>query len=199
MWRDENVNAPKGIVNKNIHKGIEKKSVTQIVFPTDLEWNLNNLYNIQAMKNVLNIKLRETLREDLGGTYGAGINASLSQFPEEDCKITISLGCNPDRVDELTKAIFVQIDSLRNFKNYTEEIEKVKEKDRREFQKSLKQNKYWLNKLDNYYYNGFDLDEFMNVNTRIDNFDEDKLIKVANKHLDPGNYIQVTLYPGMGF
>jgi len=109
------VNAPKGIVNKNIHKGIEKKSVTQIVFPTDLEWNLNNLYSIQAMKNVLNIKLREILREDLGGTYGARVNASLSQFPDEDCKITISLGCDPDRVDELTKAIFVQIDSLRNF------------------------------------------------------------------------------------
>ncbi|MDA3870790.1 MAG: insulinase family protein [Candidatus Marinimicrobia bacterium] len=199
LWCDEKVNAPKGIVNKNIHKGIEKKSVTQIVFPTDLEWNLNNLYSIQAMKNVLNIKLREILREDLGGTYGARVNVSLSQFPDEDCKITISLGCDPDRVDELTKAIFVQIDSLRNFKNFTEEIEKVKEKDRRGFQKSLKQNKYWLNKLNYYYYNGFDLDEFMNLNTPIDNFDEDKLLKAANKHLDPGNYIQVTLYPGMGF
>lgn len=199
LWVDENVNTPDGIVNKKIHKGIAKKSITSIVFPTDLEWNLNNLHNIQAMKDVFNIKLRETLREKLGGTYGTSIKASLSQFPDKDCKIIISLGCDPDRVNELTKAIFVQIDSLQSFKNYNEEIEKVKEKKRRALQKNLKQNRYWLHKLKNYYYNDFDLDKFLKVNTRIDNFDEDKLIKAAKKHLDPENYIQVTLYPGMGY
>lgn len=199
LWVDENVNTPDGIVNKKIHKGIAKKSITQIVFPTDLEWNLNNLHYIINMKDVLNIKLRETLREDLGGTYGASVQASYTQFPDKDCKIIISLGCNPDRVGELTKAIFNQIDSLRNFNNYDEEIEKVKEKDHREFQKNLKQNSYWLNKLNNYYFNSFDLDKFMEVNTRIDNFDAEKLQNAAIKHLDPENYIQVTLYPGMGF
>jgi len=197
LWKDENVNTPTGIVKKNIHKGIEKQSYTQIIFPTDLEWNINNIDNIVNMKDVLNIKLREKLREDLGGTYGASVQASYKQFPNKECKIIIGLGCDPDRVNELTKSIFVQIDSLRNYKNYSIEIDKVKEKDKRGFEKNLKENNYWLRKLDNYYFNGFDLDDFMKVNERIDNFNEDLLINSAKKHLDPKNYIQITLYPGM--
>ncbi|MEA1987103.1 MAG: insulinase family protein [Candidatus Marinimicrobia bacterium] len=199
LWKDENIDPPTGIVKKDIHKGIEKKGVTTIIFPTDLNWEINNLHNIINMKDVLNIKLREKLREDLGGTYGASVRASYTQFPDKECKIIISFGCDPDRIDELTKAIFVQIDSLKNYQVYTEEIEKVKEKDRREFQNNLKQNKYWLSKLDNYYFNGFDLDNFMKVPDRIDNFNEDDLIESANKHLDIDNYIQISLYPGMGF
>ena len=68
---------------------------------------------IRAMAQVLEIRLRESLREDLGGTYSVSASAGYSKIPREEYTVTIAFGCSPDRTDELIKSVFKEIEQLK--------------------------------------------------------------------------------------
>ena len=114
-WRDVGIRPPRGVIEKTVHKGLEPKSSNRIVFTGPFEWSRKNSYNLGAAVDVLRIRLREVLREEMGGTYGVGVGASTSRYPEQRYSIRISFGCAPDSVEQLTRAVFAQIDSLKQF------------------------------------------------------------------------------------
>jgi zinc protease len=61
---------------------------------------------MSAMRELLNIRLREVLREDKSGTYGAGVGANCSHIPYSNYRVTVSFGSAPERTEELTKEVF---------------------------------------------------------------------------------------------
>ena len=69
---------PKGVVQKEVRRGLEPKSRVQIVFTGPFSWKRQNIYDFYSMQDVFRIKLREVLREDEGGTYHPGVSASVS-------------------------------------------------------------------------------------------------------------------------
>ena len=132
-WRDVGIEAPEGVIDKAVYRGIEPKSRSQMIFTGPFEYDgwKNNL-ELRAMTSVLEIKLREVLREDLGGTYGVWVSSSGSHYPDEKYRISISFGSDPDRVEELTQVIFEQIDSLKTVGTTDLYVDKVKEMRKRQ-------------------------------------------------------------------
>src|SRR5439155_15169569 len=68
-WRDVGVRAPRSIVEKTIERGIEPKSLSAIVFSGPFEFDQAHRVAIRAVARVLQGRLQETIREELGGTY----------------------------------------------------------------------------------------------------------------------------------
>ena len=155
-WRDVGIRPPRGVIEKTVHKGLEPKSSNRIVFTGPFEWSRKNSYNLGAAVDVLRIRLREVLREEMGGTYGVGVGASTSRYPEQRYSIRISFGCAPDSVEQLTRAVFAQIDSLKQFGASDTNIEKVQEADRRAREAALKENGFWRRTLSSSYWLGLD-------------------------------------------
>ncbi len=112
-WKDVTYHFPKGVIEKVVKKGMEAKCQRQIIFHGEGQWSREKEWVMGALLDVLRIKLRERVREDLSGTYGVRIRGDLSRYPRERYQITLSFGTNPERVDELTREIFIQIDSLQ--------------------------------------------------------------------------------------
>jgi zinc protease len=75
-WRDTGVRPPPGVVEKVVRQGIEPRSQTQIAFHGPFEYGLDNNHALASLAEVLRLRLREVLREDLGGTYGVSVAAS---------------------------------------------------------------------------------------------------------------------------
>lgn len=194
-WKDEGITPPKGIVDKEVKKGLEAKSQVRIIFSGPFEWNRQNRYDIGSLAAVLRIKLRESLREDKGGTYGIGVNASPSHYPESEYEFSISFGCAPDRVDELTQTVFQQIDSLKEFGTTETYLQKVKETQRREQETDLKENRYWLNTLRFYFFNKEDPRSILELDKYVEALDSNAIRKAAQKYLNEDNYVKVVLYP----
>jgi zinc protease len=145
--QDIGVYPPKGIVDKTIYKGVEPKSQVQIIFTSPFEWSRENRLLMHALSEVLSIKLREVMREDLSGTYGVRVGASPSKFPREEYQFSISFGCDPERVEELTQTVFTQLDSLLTSGTTEEYVTKVRETTARQHEINLKENRYWLSRL----------------------------------------------------
>jgi zinc protease len=194
-WKDIGLEHPKGVINKQVNKGIEPKSTVNITFTGPFEWSQQNRYDFSAMLEALNIKLREVLREDKGGTYGVRTSGSPSLIPHPEYSITISWGCNPDRVDELVKEALMQLDSLKIKQMDSITIEKVREIQRRTHEVNLKQNGFWLNNLQFYYSNNEDPKMILNYPKMVDHLTAQTIQEAVNKYFNMKNYVKVVLYP----
>ncbi|MEE9170948.1 MAG: insulinase family protein, partial [bacterium] len=193
--KDVGVRPPRGIVQKTVRRGLEEKSQVRFVFTGPFEWNATNRYVIGSMASALRIKLREALREDLGGTYGVGVNASTSKFPVEDYSLAISFGCSPDRVDELSKEVFNKIDSLKLYGVDDLVLTKVKETQRRERETDLKRNGFWLSVLQFYYQHGIEPESIWEFDERAEKLSTEDIQEAAQKYFDMDNYVKVVLLP----
>ena len=115
IWKDIGLTNPDGVIQREVIKGIENRSLVSISFPGEFEWDAWEVHKFSAMTEVLKIKLREIIREEMSGTYGVNVGQMLQKYPTENYLTTITFGCDPQRVDELVNGIFKQIDSLKKF------------------------------------------------------------------------------------
>lgn len=196
-WKDVGIVPPKGVISKQVNRGVEPKSTVAITFTGPFEWSQQNRYNFQSMLEVLNIKLREVLREDKGGTYGVRASGSPSLFPRQEYSVMISWGCNPDRVEELVATALQQIDSLKLKKPDPIYIEKVKEIQRRGYEVNLKQNNYWMSNFRTYYANNENPELMLNYPKLMENLRVEAIQEAVKKYFNMNNYVRVALSPEM--
>jgi zinc protease len=194
-WKDIGMEHPKGVISKQVNKGIEPKSTVNITFTGPFEWSQQNRYDFNAMLEALNIKLREVLREDKGGTYGVRTSGSPSLIPRQEYNITISWGCNPDRVDELVKEALMQLDSLKIKQLDSLYIEKVSEIQRRAYEVNLKRNGFWLGNLQAYYTNNEDPEMILNYPKLVDHLTAKAIQEAVKKYFNMKNYVKIVLFP----
>ena len=194
-WKDIGLDPPRGVVEKQIYWGLEAKSLSRLVFTGDFEWSYENFFAIHSMAGVLRIKLRELLREELSGTYGVGIGISTSHYPEEEYSLSLSFGCAPERVDELTEVIFAHIDSLQRFGPDSTYVQKVQKMQRRQHEARLKENGFWIDALETAYFHGLDPRIVLGYEEMVKNLDSKMVQRMAQRCFDRENYVRVVLFP----
>ncbi len=194
-WRDVGVRYPEGVIKKKVYAGIEPKSIVNMNFTGNFDWSVKNLSTFRFMNEALQIKLREVIREDESGTYGVSVSGSAEKYPHKDYRISISFGCDPKRVDELTGLIFEQIDSLKNYGLSETYLAKTVEQQINDFEKNLKRNGAWLNYLRDYHNLGLDPRLLLSYTDRIKSITIEEIQKAANLYFNKNNYVEVVLYP----
>ncbi|NJN35470.1 MAG: insulinase family protein, partial [Saprospiraceae bacterium] len=100
-WTDPKAEPITTPVAKNITRGIEPKSTVQLSYMNDFTYNRRSLFEMTALVKLLDIKLREKIREEKGGSYGVQVSPSPSKYPKERFQLTISFGCAPEKAQEL--------------------------------------------------------------------------------------------------
>jgi zinc protease len=195
QWKDRDIEPPTGIVKRSILKGIEPKSQVRIMFTGPFVYNLQNRYDFQSMIGVLKILLRESLREEKGGTYGVGVYGATSHYPRETYRITISFVCSPERVDELTATAMSVIDSLKTYGTTQQNLTKVREIQKRERETQLQQNRFWLSSLDAYYSDHEDPLQIVRYPVLVEHLSLATLQEAARKYFSTGNVATIVLYP----
>jgi zinc protease len=194
-WRDVEVFYPKGVINKEVYRGVEPKSSIMIQFTGPFEWSQQNRYDFSSLLELVNIRLREVVREEKSGTYGIRANGAPSLYPRKEYTISVSWGCDPVRVDELVKTVMQQLDSLKIRKIDQVYVDKVKEIQRRNQEVSKKENRFWLSQFRTYYANGEDPEKILMYDKFIDNLSTDAIQSAAKTYFDTKNVVKVVLLP----
>ena len=194
-WRDLGMDYPKGVIHREVRQGSDDKSQTQIVFSGPFKYTRHDVYMLSALVDVLQIRLRDRLREQLGGTYGVGVTANPSHYPRERYAVAVGFGSAPDRVGELTRAAFAEIDSLRKYGPTQSDIEKVKEIELRERESAMRQNGSWLALLSSYLHSDWDPRAILAYGDDVRKLTASGIRDAARKYLDERNYVAVSLFP----
>jgi zinc protease len=194
-WRDTGVRPPTGVVRRVVKKGAEPKARTALIFTGPFEYTRQNRYYLSALAELLNIKLREALRENLGGTYGVSVSPGAFRDPQPSYRFSIGFGSAPERLEDLTAAALAQIDSVKRFGTTPEYLNKVKEAALRSRETAIKQNGYWLAQIQTFDQSGWSLAEIPDGDKLISALTIDDLQRAAAKYLRTDNYVRVSLYP----
>ena len=149
-WKDIGIKYPKGKIKKIVYKGIEEKSSVQLRFTGEFDWNRNNRYIFKSVTSAFRIKLREILREDMGGTYGVWVGGYPKMEPTESFQSIIAFGCGPENVNPMVEEVLKQIDILKNDGIDQSYLDKIIEADKVEYEKNIKENSYWLDAISVY-------------------------------------------------
>jgi zinc protease len=198
-WRDTGVRAPdNGVVDKVVRHGLEPRAQTRLVFTGTMPYTRENRYALRALADVLDIRLRELLREDLGGTYGVSVAGSSVSSPEERYTFNIAFGAAPEQLDVLTEAVFAEIERLQAGGPTGEELLRVREIQRRERENNLRQNAYWAGQLIGYQREGLDFGEILSYGELIDHLTAQLVREAAREWLGRERYVRVSLMPAGG-
>jgi zinc protease len=189
------IQPPAGVISKTVNKGVGDKSTVQLVFSGDYDYNDVNNIQVDALEEVLNIKLIERLREQESGVYAPGVRASYRKTPGGRYTFTISFGCAPENVDKLINATMEEIGKIKQTGALPADIQKFVAEEARSTQQQLKQNVFWAGYLASTSQNGENPDQILKHVNSLEQITPQSTKDAANKYLSGKNLIKLILMP----
>jgi zinc protease len=194
-WRDVSAQLPQEIVETTVYRGIADQSQTILLFHGDMEDSREARHRLRTLEEVLSIRLREDLREARSAVYGVGVNIQTQDRPTPRYQLSISFTSDPARVEELVDAVFEQIDSIKQDGPTDDELQRVKEQQRRDRETRLRTNAFWVANLVHHVDRGLDPAEILGYEQYIESVTADDVRDIARELLDDQRYVRGVLYP----
>ena len=192
---DMRLEFPREVVRETVTKGQEPRSQTVITFFADTGLEEFETHRLQAATEVLEMRLRDILREQLGGTYSVGVSYS-NTSPQPGYGVTsVQFGSSPENVATLTAAVMTEIDRLRREGPSAEDVRAVKEGEKNDLQTAMRQNGYWLNSLQSLHVLGRDPKRILQRSERADSLTQENIHAALRKYFPNERHTEVTLMP----
>jgi zinc protease len=194
-FKDNNIRPVRGVVEANIKKGKDPKSLITMVWTGETEYNSKEKMNLQALIEVLNIKVIEKLREELGGMYSGGLGGDMQKRPYSHYSISAMIPCGPENVDKLSNALIDIIKNAQQNGLEQKDLDKVKETWKKQYRASMQTNDAWLSGLSEAFIDNENPEKILDFESRVDSITLADLQQAAKKYFDMKNYIKAVLYP----
>jgi zinc protease len=193
--RDLGIHIPPGQISKKVLKGSENKATVKMVFSGDYVFNAENNIVLQALKEVLEIKMTQHLREDESEVYSPSVQVSYNKYPRARYSFTIAFGCAPANADHLMRSVVKEMDTLKKNGPTLEDLDKFKAEYKRVHELQMTENESWMDYLVNQYQNQEDPAQVLNYNQRLNILTQVRVQKAAQTYLNGTNAIRFELLP----
>lgn len=194
-YKNLKIQPPAGEITKIVNKGVAEKSSVQLVFSGDYEYNEANNLQMDALEEVLNIKLIERLREQESGVYAPGVRAGYHKIPSGRYTITVYFGCAPENVDKMIASTLDEIAKLKLNGAQPTDIQKFVAEEARTTREQMKENIFWAGYLASSLQNGENPDEILKHVGNLEQITVQSTRESANKYLSGKNLIKLILMP----
>src|SRR5262245_30013065 len=194
--KDVGIKFPSSAQRATVEKGREPKGETVISFyaepaadqPMEQERAL-------AATDILELALRDILREELGQTYTVSVDLAQAPPQKGGGHVEVSFGAAPENIEKMTARVMQEVARFQKEGPSEDLLNKVKETARRNYETSLKTNAYWLNRFKAV--NMYRQDPAI-IATRVDRINSLTLASVKEaftKYFPPDRTTVVTLLP----
>lgn len=194
-WKDVGARPPSGVIEKTVEKGIEPKSQTAIVYSGPFQYDPVHRITMSSMAAILQRRLLDSIREELGGTYSISVDPGTNRIPRPEYEISIEFGSDPQRVDGLVKRVFEEIEKLKAEGPNEKELADEKEALLRQFETGSKQNGFLLNQIAAKYESGEDVAGLLQAPDLYRQLTAASIQQAAKTYLPNDNRVRVTLLP----
>jgi zinc protease len=193
--KDLHINMPVGKITKTVYKGTEPKATVNLVFSGLFDYNFENELKMDALKESIQIRLTERLREDESGVYSPGVRASTGKYPQARFSLNISFGCAPQNVEKLIASALNEIDKIKNEGPLQVNLDKFKVENQRSIELQLKSNGFWLGYISGQLQNKEPLDQVTRYSEAVNKISTADVKEIAGKYLSGKNFIRLVLMP----
>jgi zinc protease len=194
-FTDLGVRPVTGVLKKEVRSGSEAKSQVSINFTGTAAYSEAEQLRLQALIEVINIKIIDVLREKLTLIYGGSLRGTLNRTPYEHYQLGLSLPCAPENVDKVIAAAWGEIRKIQDEGVNPADWAKVKQNWLITHRKNLRENGFWLGRLQAAALYGTDPAEILDYERKVAAITPPDLQAAAQRYLKRDNYVQLVLYP----
>jgi zinc protease len=195
-WQDVQPDAPTGVVEEAVYAGQEAQSIVQLLWVGPIDPTYENSLRLAALEGVLDILIREDLREERSGVYASFASASLEEEPDPRYIANIAFSTDPERVDELVGAVFEILAGVRDDGPSADLMTKATAQILRNHEVALEDNGFWLDVLTDYALDTeADPRRILDFEADVAALTAQEIQQIAADILSEEQYIQVVLYP----
>jgi zinc protease len=195
LARDLGIHIPAGKIEKTVYKGSEPQSTVFLIFSGKFDYSAPNNVTLDALKEALEIRLLQRLREDESGVYSPGVSRQISKFPQQRYSFVIRFGCAPQNVNKLIASTLDEIAKLRSDGPLQENVDKWRMEAKNSLEPQLKTNGFWLGYLTGQLQDKEDLNQVNSYASFLDQVTPTEIKETALKYLSGDNYIRLVLLP----
>ena len=119
--------------------------------------DMKNRILMSMFDQILDIVYTEKVREEEGGTYGVSSAGAISRYPKGQTILQIMFDTDPEKMTHLNQIIIDVLKDIAANGPREADFTKVKEYMNKSYAENLKENRYWMNILDEIYFYGDDM------------------------------------------
>ncbi len=196
-WRDLGIAPPPGVVNTTIDKGIAPKSAVAIVFSGPFEYDDAHRLALRTMALVLQSRLSDAIRQELGGTYSITATPDTKKFPHPEFSVRIDWTCDPARTAALVQRVFEEIEFVKTTRLSPDQMTLLRGALLREFETNSQDNGFLLDEIARRYEDGDAATgaALASMPEQIAALTATAIQRAARTYLDTSSYVKVTLMP----
>ncbi len=194
-YKDNGVRTVKGKVNINVYKGQADKAMILAMYSGEVPYTEDLELKVEAINEVLNIRIIEELREKIQGIYGGGVFGTLEKIPYANYSFFVQLPTGSSKIDTLIIALNAEIASLKKTGPAKETLQKVKEQWYEQNKTSMKENGTWLQQIQSIVVEGKNADRFLKYEKYVKALTTEQVKAAANLLLNNKNVVMAILRP----
>ena len=147
-FKDVGILFPAGTQRVKVEKGREPKASTVLSFFADPPGNdpMEQERSLAAT-DVLEIALRDILREELGQTYTVSVDLSQGLPQRGGGHVEVSFGAAPENIEKMGDRVMQEVQRLQRDGPSEDLVNRAKETARRNYETQLRTNGYWLGRF----------------------------------------------------
>ncbi|HMB71888.1 MAG TPA: insulinase family protein, partial [bacterium] len=182
-WVERSVPFPDEPVRETVRAGREPKGRTTFTLRSYDGSDPREWHRIRTAVSILERRLRETLREDLGATYGVGAGYSFDLVGPNRGLVRIAFGSDPGRSEELFEKTRELLEQLRRDGPTEAEIAREREIQINDMETALETNGFWTANLASQWMRERPLEEIRHRIDRVRELDREGIHRVLQEHL----------------
>jgi zinc protease len=148
-----------------------------------------------ALADVLQMRLAESLREELGGTYSVNVGGNVARVPVGQFTVSIDFTSDPARAEALTARVFAELAKFRQAGPTPQQVSDARAALLRTFETSSRQNGFLVGQLAQRSLAGEPLESLWQMPALYAALTPAMIRDLARACLDEKNYVKVTLRP----
>ena len=194
-FRDVGIHFPETVVRERVEKGTEPKTQTVIAFDAEPPADELEIAKLSAAVDVLEIALRDLLREELGQTYTVSADYGDSRPQTGTGRVRISFGAAPENVGAMIERVFDQVKRMQQEPPSSDYVNRTRESARRAHETAERQNGFWLGELQSTHLLGQDPRVILEWQKRIEAVTPATVQEMFRKYFPLDRSTVVTLVP----
>ncbi|MFY7811111.1 MAG: M16 family metallopeptidase, partial [Flavobacterium sp.] len=183
----------RGDLKKVVNKGKDQKSNVTIMYYGDATYSSKEAFAMQALGEILSIRLIDEVREKEGGVYSIRARGNMSKMPSGSYSFNIGFPTSPDKVNKLVEICLAEVKKIVDYGPQKVDFDKFLENQKVKNKEDMKKNDHWSSNFRGAFTNDRPSEEIFNYIDKLEKLTLADLQEVAKKYLSKDKTIGILM------
>jgi zinc protease len=196
VYKDNGAEWISNKIDKDIYLTMTNpKAKVNIAYKKEMPYSIKNSIYSNALGNILQLRITETVRESEGGAYSPRAYATFFREPKSQAFISVSFDCNPEIADKLVEIVKAELQKMANGEINNEDLFKIKTNFIKEREQSKDKNSYDMQLLSTYYKYDYNINDSENFEDIVNNMSIQDIQNIVKQVIEDGQSYEVIFKP----